>query len=130
MDSKYTHTHAHTSQPMFHRGLKQNLLEGPPEVPVENSVYDGVQAAVAVPDPEEEVEECVRYRTFLSADSVEAVSKEEWEPAENETPHHHCQNKREALLSHLCNFVFGQRNLMSSEKHRRRQEKVVGAVVR
>lgn len=109
--------------------FKQNLLEGPPEVSVKDSVYDGVQAAVAVPDPEEQVEERVGDRAVLSADGVEAVSEEKWEPAEDENPHHHGQNEREALLPHLRHFVFGQRHLPAAEGHRRGEQEVVGAVL-
>lgn len=110
--------------------LEYDLLEGPSEVPVKNSVYDGVQTAVAVSDPEEQIEECVRYRAVLSAESLETVREEEWEPTKDKNPHHHSQNKREALLPHLSHFVFGQRHLPAAERHRGGQEAVVGEVVR
>ena len=109
--------------------FEQNLLEGPPEVSVKDGVYDGVQAAVAVSDPEEQVEERVGDRAVLSADGVETVSEEKREPAEDEHPHHHGQNEREALLPHLRHFVFGQGHLPVAERHRGREEEVVGALV-
>lgn len=88
--------------------LKQNLLEGPPEVPVEDGVYDGVQAAVAVTDPEEQVEERVGDCAVLPADGVKAIREEKREPAEDEYAHNHGQHERKALLPHLCDFGPGQ----------------------
>lgn len=110
--------------------LEQNLLEGPPEVSVKNSVYDGIQAAVAVSNPEKQVEECVRDRTVLPADSMEAVREEKGEPAQDKNPHHYCQNKCEALLPHLSHFVFGKRHPPASKRHRRGEEEMLGALVR
>lgn len=110
--------------------LEQDLLEGPPEVPVEDGVDDGVQAAVAVANPEEQVEERVGDGALLPAHGVEAVRKEEGEPAEDKHSHHHGQDEREALLAHLGHFVFGQRHLPAAQCHRRRQEDVVGTVLR
>lgn len=111
-------------------GVKQNLLEGSSEVSIENSVYDGVQAAVAVSDPEKQVEESVRDGAVLSADSMETVGEKKREPAEDKNTHHHCQNKGEALLPHLSYFVHGQRHLSAADGHRRGEEAVTGEMFR
>lgn len=110
-------------------GLEQNLFEGPPEVSVEDGVYDGVQAAVAVSDPEKQVEECLWDDAVLSADGVKAVGEEEREPAEDKHSHHHSQDKGEALLPHLSHFVLGQRHPPAADGERRREEEVLGALV-
>lgn len=123
------HKHTYILASRSFMSFKQNLLEGLPEVSVEDGVYDGVQAAVAVADPEEQVEERVGDGAVLSADGVQTVREEKREPAEDEHPHHHGQNEREALLPHLSHFAFGQRRLPAAERHGRREEEVVGTVL-
>lgn len=110
-------------------GVEQDLLEGPAEVPVEDGVDDRVQAAVAVSDPEEQVEERFRDGAVLSADRVQTVGEEEREPAQHEDAHHHRQDKGEPLLPHLRHLVLGQRHLPAADGQRRRQQEVLGALV-
>ena len=50
--------------------LAQNLLEGPSEVLVEDGVDDRIERAVAVANPEEELEERLRDLAWRPADSV------------------------------------------------------------
>lgn len=50
--------------------VEQNLLESPAEVSVENCVNDGIQAAVAVSDPEKQIKQRFWNGTILSADRL------------------------------------------------------------
>lgn len=64
---------------------------------VENGIDDGIQGAIAVTEPEEELEEGVGHGAAL-ADSHQRVGEEEGEPADDKDPDHHCKHKGEALL--------------------------------
>lgn len=75
----------------------EDPFEGPSEVMVENGVDDGVQGAIAVTEPKEELEEGGRHRAAL-ADRGQRVGEEEWEPADDEDPNHHRQHESETLL--------------------------------
>ncbi|XP_019481974.1 PREDICTED: homeobox protein cut-like 1 [Hipposideros armiger] len=72
---------------------EEDVLEGAPEVLIEDGVDDRVERAVAVADPEEELEERVGHLAGLAADAVQAVAEEEGEPAEHEHAHHHGQHE-------------------------------------
>lgn len=77
--------------------------EGTAKVLVEDGVDDGVQRAVAVADPEKELEEAVGHLAVLGADGTQAVAEEEGEPAEHEDANDHGQHEGEPLLpSQLC----------------------------
>lgn len=78
----------------------QKLSERPPKVVVKYGVYDGIERAVAVAEPEEHFEQGLRDEVG-AAHGGERVREEEREPAENKHPHDHGQNKREAPLSGL-----------------------------
>lgn len=78
----------------------QDLSERPPEVIVKYGVYDGIERAVAVAEPEEHFEQGLRDEVGAEHDG-ERVREEEREPAENKHPHDHGQNKGEAPLSGL-----------------------------
>lgn len=79
--------------------LAENPLEGSAEVLVENGVDDGVEAAVAVADPEEECKDRLGQLARFGAHGLQAVGKEEREPADDEHSDHHRQDKGEAFLS-------------------------------
>lgn len=81
-----------------------DFLKSFSEIPVENGVDYGVHRTVAVANPKEKVEKCGGDVAALSADSMQAVSKEEGEPAEHKHPHHYRQDEGEALLPHLGHF--------------------------
>lgn len=83
------------------KGLAQDLVEGSAEVLVKDGVDDRVEGAVAVANPEEELEERVRDLARLPADSVQTVAEEKWEPADHKHAHDHSQDKGEALLTGL-----------------------------
>lgn len=96
------------------RSSAYDFLEGFPEIPVENRVYDRVHWAVAITNPKEKLEKCDRDVAALSADSVQGVSKEEWEPAKHKHPHDYRQHEGETFLSHLGHFgLVGRSQLLS-----------------
>ena len=80
---------------------EEDVLERAPEVLVEDGVDDRVERAVAVADPEEELEERAGHLAGLAADAVQTVGEEEGEPAEHEHAHDHRQHEGEALLTRL-----------------------------
>lgn len=83
------------------QGFAQNLLESSAEILVKDSVDNRVEGAVAVANPEEELEERVRDLARLPADSIQTVAEEKWEPADHKHTHDHSQDKGEALLTGL-----------------------------
>lgn len=85
--------------------LKENVFKGPAEVLVEDGVDDRVEGAIAIPNPEEELEESLRNLTGLPANTIEAVAEEEREPANYKDPHDHGQHKSEAFLPGLGDFL-------------------------
>lgn len=85
--------------------LEEDVFERPAEVLVEDCVDDRVEGTIAVPDPEEELEESLRDLTCLPADAIEAVAEEEGEPAHHKDPHDHSQHKREAFLPGLGDLL-------------------------
>lgn len=77
--------------------------KGTAEVLVEDGVDDRIQRAVAVANPEEELEEAMRYLAVLWADGPQAVAEEERKPADHENSNDHGQHKGEPLLpAQLC----------------------------
>ena len=76
----------------------QDPPEGAAKVLVEDGVDDGVQRAIAVADPEEELEEAVGHLAVLWADGTQAVAEEEREPAEHEDADDHSQHEGEPPL--------------------------------
>lgn len=85
--------------------LKKNVFKGPAEVLVEDGVDDWVEGAIAIPNPEEELEESLGDLTCLPANTIEAVAEEKREPANYKDPHDHSQHKSEAFLPGLGNFL-------------------------
>lgn len=81
--------------------LAEDLLEGAPEVPVEDGVDGRVEGAVTVADPEEEFEERVGDLTGVPAHAVQAVAEEKREPAHHKHPHDYGQDEGEPLLPGL-----------------------------
>lgn len=76
----------------------QDPSEGTTKVLVEDGVDDRVQRAVAVADPEEELEEAMGHLAVLRADGTQAIAEEEGEPAEHKHANDHSQHEREPLL--------------------------------
>ena len=77
----------------------QYLFEGLSELFVEDGVYDGVEARVAVTNPEEKLKERIGDDTGLRAHGLQGVGEEEWEPAHHKDPDDHRQHKGEPFLS-------------------------------
>lgn len=78
----------------------QNLSERPSKVVIKYGVYDRIERAVAVAEPEEHFEQGL-WDEVGAEHGGERVREEEREPAENKHPHDHGQNKGEAPLSGL-----------------------------
>lgn len=77
--------------------------KGTAEVLVEDGVDDRIQGAVAVANPEEELEEAMRHLAVLWADGPKAVAEEERKPADHKNANDHGQHKGEPFLpAQLC----------------------------
>lgn len=68
--------------------LAEDLFEGSAEVFVEDGVDDRIEAAVAVSDPEEELEEGLWEGAGFRAHCLEAVGEEEGKPADDKNTNH------------------------------------------
>lgn len=77
----------------------EDLFEGSSEVIIEYGVYNGIEGAVAVAEPEEELEK--RSGHAALAKRRQRVGEEKWEPADDEHPYDHRQDKSETLFSVL-----------------------------
>lgn len=89
--------------------LAEDFLKGTPEVPVEDGVNGWVEGAVAVTDPEEELEKREGDLTRVSTNPVQAVAEEKGEPAHHKHPHDHSQDECKPLLSRLGDLFPGER---------------------
>lgn len=76
----------------------ENSFKGSAEVFVEDGVDDGVEAAVAVADPEKEREDRLGQLARFGTHGLQAVGKEEREPADDEHADHHRQHEGETLF--------------------------------
>lgn len=85
--------------------LKQNVFKGPAKVLVEDGVDDWVEGAIAIPNPEEELEESLRDLTCLPANTIKAVAEEKRKPANYKDAHDHGQHKGKAFLPGLGDLL-------------------------
>lgn len=76
----------------------QYPLEGLSKVLVEDSVYDRVQAGVAVANPKKEYKQGVRNPANVGAHCLKRVREKEGEPADHKHSHHYSQDKGEPLF--------------------------------
>lgn len=95
-------------------GRGQEFLESSAEVPVKDRIDDGVEAAVAVPDPEEEFEERLRDAAAFSKHRFQAIGKEEWEPAEYKSSNDKRKDKGESALPGLHQPIGGEGQVPAS----------------
>lgn len=90
------------------------MLESSAKVPVKDRVDDGVEAAVAVPNPEEEFEERLGDAAAFSKHRFQAVGKEEWEPTEDKSSNDKRKDKGESALPGLHQPIGGERHVPAS----------------